>query len=182
MTRRFGWRSEVVLYFFGGYATSIRHSTWKDIAVSAAGPGMGFLLLSAIWWTTRLSGLVTPGSTILAPTFIVDGTRQSELIADAINFSLFINLAWNLVNLLPVLPLDGGQISRELLCRLNPRRGMEQSLLLSMLASGGVALWALSCHVNHRAVFGLDPLFLGIMFGFLCYLSFQQYEASRRGY
>ena len=51
VTRRFGWNSEIVLYFFGGYATSKRHSTWKDIAVSAAGPGAGFLLYFIINWS-----------------------------------------------------------------------------------------------------------------------------------
>lgn len=168
VTRRFGWQPEIVLYFFGGYATSVRHSTWKDIAVSAAGPLAGLALYALLWfggaWVIRSFGV------------------QHPLFVDALNFSLFINLVWNVMNLVPVLPLDGGQISRELFCWLNPRKGMEHCLILSMLAGGGVALWALRARAVGEGVLGLDPLFLAIMFGFLSFQSYQALEACRRGY
>lgn len=193
VTRRFGWRPEIVLYFFGGYATTQRYSTWKDIAVSAAGPGAGFLLFFSIWFWARLSGVITADSSFLRPEFsaaamrdwpsaIAVGTRFNNLILDAINFSLFINLIWNVANLLPVLPLDGGQISREFFCWLRPRDGMDICLKLSMVASGGVALWSAKAMAENRAVMGLDPFFLAIMFGYLCYQSYQAWQASRTGY
>jgi len=43
---------------------------------------------------------------------------------------LFINVLWGIVNLLPVYPLDGGQIAREVLVAVNPRAGIQQSLML----------------------------------------------------
>lgn len=167
VTRRFGWNSEVVLYFFGGYATSMRHTTWKDIAVSAAGPGAGFVLYFAFLYL--LQQVLTGNLTV------------NELVLDAIGFSLFINFVWNVANLIPVLPLDGGQISRELCCWLSPRRGMGISLMISMIISGTVALWSFRAKANGESVLGLDPLFLGIMFAYLCYQSYQSYETSRRG-
>src|SRR5205823_8806231 len=42
-----------------------------------------------------------------------------------------VNILWGLMNLLPVYPLDGGQISRELFSLGNPRAGIIQSLQLS---------------------------------------------------
>jgi len=168
MNRRFGWHSEIVLYFFGGYATSMRHTTWKDIAVSAAGPAAGFTLYFAIRFGV--------------PQLIQAGWRPGELAIDAIGFSLFINFVWNAVNLLPVLPLDGGQISRELCLRFNRRGGMDMALKISMLFSAAVAAWAVKCVMNEESFLGLDPLFLAIMFGYLCFQSYQSSQSQGRGY
>lgn len=193
VTRHFGWTPEIVLYFLGGYATTMRHSTWRDIAVSAAGPGAGFVLFFSIWFWGRVSGVITDGSSFLRPEFsaaamrdwpsaIAVGTKLNNLILDAIYFSLFINLIWNVANLLPVLPLDGGQISREFFSWLRPRDGMDICLMLSMVASGAVALWSAKAMSENRGVMGLDPLFLAIMFGYLCFQSYQAWQASRSGY
>jgi len=173
VTRRYGWNSEIVLYFFGGYATSARHSTWKDIAVSAAGPGAGFLLYFGFQYL---------GTSLADAGFFDNRSDFNMLILDAIGFSLFINLVWNAINLLPVLPLDGGQICRELCLWFNPRKGMEICLLISILSGGGVALWSLKAYMDSKPVLGLQPGFLAIMFGYLAYQSYQTYEQSRRGY
>lgn len=171
MNRRFGWESEIVLYFFGGYATSMRHSTWRDIAVSAAGPGAGFLLFGAAWigleWIRHTGPFGSP--------------EMFALLAYALGVSYFINLVWNVANLLPVEPLDGGQISRELFLRYSPGDGMARHLQLSMLVAGGVAAYCIYCYWKKLAVFGLDPVFLGLMFGFLCFQNFQMLEQRRRG-
>jgi len=173
VTRRYGWDSEIVLYFFGGYATSTRHTTWKDIAVSAAGPGAGFLLFLTFQFTAE--PLLHWATGVLSK-------QMWFLLADAIYFSLFINFAWNVMNLIPVLPLDGGQISRELFLWFNPRRGMEWSLLLSVVAAGGIALLAMRAKMIGSSLLGLDPTFLALMFAYLAYRSYQQYEAAKRGY
>ena len=168
VTRWFGWYPEIVLYFFGGYATTTRHSPWKDIAVSAAGPAAGFAVFFLL-----LFGAVPAAR---------NGTLQNELLRDALSFSLFINFVWNVMNLLPVLPLDGGHISRDFFCWLSPRRGLGLSLKVSIVASGAVALWSLRCLQLKVGVLGLDPLFLTIMFGYLCYQSILAHQALTRGY
>ena len=226
VTRSFGWYPEIVLYFFGGYATSARHSTWKDIAVSAAGPAAGFLLYAV----TLCIGAVlvvngfghdelitsmlqkTPGAGGEAMVGFFDESwralqadgvgrfillrgigdervyglmqilRHYSLVYDAIEISLFINLVWNVMNLVPVLPLDGGQISREYFCWLRPRNGMEICIKVSMFASGAIALLALQRYLQHRGLLGLAPGFLALMFGYLCYQSYQTYQMHRRGY
>lgn len=165
ITRAFGWRPEIVLYFFGGYATTRRHSTWKDIAVLAAGPGAGFLLFLLC---LALRPAVHGGG--------------SEVLGEALRFSLFINLVWNIMNLLPVLPLDGGQITRELLDRYRPRRSRELSVRVSTVSAGVVAAAALIRLVQDRDFLGLDPLFLAVMFGYLCYQGARDPAAWGGGY
>ena len=158
VTRRFGWNSEIVLYFFGGYATSMRHSTWKDIAVSAAGPGAGFLLfftfLTIPLTMSHLSWL------------------NNKLVSDAIRFSLIINLVWSIFNLAPVLPLDGGQISRELCCWFSPRNGLKACAIISLVTAGCFALLGL--------YFG-QP-FVAMMFAYLAFQSYQSLPSMRRRY
>jgi Zn-dependent protease len=183
VTRSFGWQPEIVLYILGGYTTATRHTTWKSIAVSAAGPAAGLMLFSSIWWWGRLTGVLSPDSTLLRPVFSAEGmanwpefirvgSRANHLFLDAINFSLFINLIWTLFNLLPVHPLDGGQIVRELCLWFNPRRGMDACLVISIVAAGAVVLWAL---------WARQP-FAALMFGALAFQNIQEYQGTRRGY
>ena len=67
-----------------------------------------------------------------------------------------------MVNLLPVYPLDGGQIAREILLRLNLRDGIRQSLLLSIVAAVGMAALAAS----------RELYFAALLFGYLAYSSY----------
>src|SRR6185369_13014867 len=94
---------------------------------------------------------------------------RSKVLNVVIWDALQVNILWGLVNLLPIYPLDGGQISRELFTLGNPRAGVIQSLQLSV----GVAVLV--------AIYGLlqSSLFLCIMFGLLAYSSFQTLQAYR---
>lgn len=174
VTRYFGWQPEIVLYFFGGYATSMRHSTWKNIAVSAAGPIAGFLLFALLFFGVgpNLGRLLQE----------IESVRARELLVSALNFSLFINLLWNAMNLVPVLPLDGGQIARDLLERYRRRDGLEWSLKLSIAAAGAIVVWALVARSQNDSVLGLEPTFLAIMFGLLAMQNFQSLQENNRGW
>jgi Zn-dependent protease len=72
---------------------------------------------------------------------------------------LFINLFWPLLNLLPIWPLDGGQISREVCVGLMRDTGLRVSLGISILVAGLLAVNALTGIRNAHN----DPLipFLG---------------------
>jgi membrane-associated protease RseP (regulator of RpoE activity) len=65
--------------------------------------------------------------------------------------------------LLPIYPLDGGQIARQLFELVSPRHGTTQSLQLSMGAA------VLMC------AYGIlkQDWFIALMFGFLAYGSYQ---------
>ena len=72
---------------------------------------------------------------------------------------LHVNILWGLVNLLPIYPLDGGQIARELFTLGNPRAGIIQSLQLSAGAAVLVAAYAL---LNQRILHVPDVRLPGV--------------------
>ena len=85
-----------------------------------------------------------------------------------LNDIFFIWVVWGLVNLLPVYPLDGGQIAREILLKLSPREGIRQSLMLSIFAAGGMAAVRLVQWHDWFVVF---------FFGYIAYASYATLQA-----
>ncbi|MGI9455635.1 MAG: site-2 protease family protein [Aeoliella sp.] len=193
LQRKFGGRPHIVLHGFGGLAIcgDCDRSPRSQILISLAGPVAGFLLAAA---TVMLIGL-TAESMAFVPFWAIDEwvknidreqLRQltganllvgeivfhqypSQIVNMLVRLLLWINIFWGLMNLLPVYPLDGGQIAREIMTLgPNAREGIVRSLQLSI----GVAVVA--------AVFGLavlESLFMAIMFGYLAYMSYQNLQA-----
>lgn len=173
MCRRFGFSSEIVLYFLGGYATGTRFSTWKNVKVSIAGPAAGFALFIVSYLAFRYFQLNQP-----------DVLRSEHAVFVCLRWLLFMNLMWSVLNLVPCLPLDGGQIAQVLIHRYAPRQATERVAQLSILASGFVAVWSIYCMQNPEVNLipipqfllpGLnvsalqpEPRMLAILFGILC--------------
>jgi stage IV sporulation protein FB len=107
--RRFGHAANISLHGLGGTATSEggrRLTHWERIQVSLAGPCAGFLLGGLVFALYRLTPL---GEAVGLARFAVGNL-------------LWVNLGWGLINLLPVLPLDGGHVMEELIrWRSGPR-------------------------------------------------------------
>ena len=165
-----GWPPRITLYGFGGLATysPTYHTPRSQILISAAGPAAGFALAVVITLALHLSGhkvdLVTSGLL-----FYVDFTPFAALrMTQLVNDLLWINILWGLVNLLPVYPLDGGHIARELLLVVNARTGITQSLWLSVVTAAGLAVYAVAA---------LGSFFIALMFGMLAYESYKTLRA-----
>ncbi|MGH7294413.1 MAG: metalloprotease [Polyangiaceae bacterium] len=115
--RHFGWEPRITLYGFGGLASADsrragrRLTSRRKIFVSAAGPFAGFAFAAIVSVLVLRLGYRVPlvHWTIGSGPPIPDRTLQL-LVFDAMT----INVLWGLVNLLPVHPLDGGQIALEL--------------------------------------------------------------------
>ena len=156
----FGYPPHILLYQFGGltlFEPYRGYSTGKAIAITLAGPAAGFLL----------------GMAVLVASFAVGigfGWKLSGDVATAaLGMALFINFFWTILNLMPVMPLDGGQVCREVCLALSPRSGMTVALWISIVVAvliGGGALL-------------LQDTFLGIMFLLLAAQNFQEYQARR---
>ncbi len=178
--RRFGFRPWITLYGLGGLAScdrggrhsSFGHSALGQILISAAGPGAGFVLAGAIVGVLLITGHQVTAE-VGAPYGLLLRSRDpigSPYFDEFLHYVLFISVTWGLVNLLPVYPLDGGQIARELLLWANPREGIRQSLLLSVFTGAGMCLIGLVMWGN---------IFVGILFGYLAmssYMTLQSYE------
>jgi Zn-dependent protease len=188
--RYFGGHPWITLYSFGGLAScgDCDRSPRSQILISLAGPVAGFILAGLVIGAVAISGHVIgftltrgnetgPLMQSLMETLDMDGIVMQPLTAFAAYFEPFhsdplnhvvadllqINILWGMINLLPIYPLDGGHIARELFTLGNPRSGMVQSLQLSAGAAALVAVYALT----------KGDFFLCLMFGFLAYGSFQ---------
>lgn len=171
MMRRYGYSPSITLYGMGGLASAgtpsgpraRREGPLDQILISLAGPGAGFALAGLI-----VLLLLATGHTVLvgllayvAPIAQTDSI-QIEILGRFVNDMLWICLLWGFVNLLPVYPLDGGQVAREVLLMVDSRTGVQRSLTLSIATGAGVAALAL---------LGGD-FYVALMFGYLAYSSY----------
>lgn len=101
VARTAGAKPVVLLHGMGGltsWSGSDNVSRPRMLAISLAGPGSGLLVGVA---------LIALRNGALAGT--------SEQLDFALGVAILANVAWGLLNLLPILPLDGGQVMRDLL-------------------------------------------------------------------
>lgn len=182
--RRYGLRSSIVLHFAGGLTVpeSVSWgSTWANVAlrpnqeifISLAGPFAGFLFAGLL-----IGGVLAAGGSIginWLLGFIPLPTVGSIPFGGAfltvlVIFLLSVNIFWGLINLVPVYPLDGGNVARYALLQYDPYGGVRKSLWLSVIAGAIVALVGL--------VF-LRSVYMALLFGFL---AFQSYQALQNRY
>jgi Zn-dependent protease len=126
--RRFGHEPAIELLGMGGLTHSLGGSPLtlgQSALVSFAGPCAGFLLALAVYLVA------------LSPTMALPDSWGPILVGDL----LWINAGWGAVNLLPILPLDGGHILRAGLRSRFPERADQLSWLVS-IGVGAVASMA----------------------------------------
>jgi stage IV sporulation protein FB len=143
--RHFGAQPHIALIAFGGYAaySGVRMSRRQSFLITAAGPTIQLFLGFAV----ILLSLALPPLSLHGEYFL--GTL------------IWISFAWAILNLLPVLPLDGGQM---LEAALGPQR-LKITLWVTIIVSvvAGLA-------IHEKTGSWIFPIFLG-MFG---WQAFQQ--------
>jgi Zn-dependent protease len=77
---------------------------------------------------------------------------QSKMLAITVWFLLQVNIFWPLLNLLPVPPLDGGQIMREGLLMAGVADATRTATIVGMVTGGAVAWWAFNNGQTYMAV------------------------------
>ncbi|HLW64778.1 MAG TPA: site-2 protease family protein [Gemmataceae bacterium] len=175
MAKLFGARGYIILYAFGGLACDLGQylNRWKRIAIALAGPGAGFLLYGAVY---GLDSLIDWRAQFAA--------ASGKYLFFAIQDLEWINLAWGLMNLLPVWPLDGGHVSRDLWTWVLPRNGVRYSLIMSIIVAALVAVNALLDHFKgwHIPYIPSGGWYVGILFAVLGINNIiqLQFESSRR--
>ncbi len=191
--RYYGYRPWVTLYALGGLASynpedefgydpvfvlgeHLRRyrNTQRDVLISLAGPAAGFLFAALIIGGIWASGARVDFDWDLAGGRIIqwhiDGVHNPSL-AVTLHYLLYINIFWGLVNLLPIFPLDGGQISRALLTAQQGSQGIGISLRLGMITGIAMAIIAVLLWPAEQKIFG------GLMFGILAYQNFTLLQA-----
>jgi Zn-dependent protease len=172
MGRIFGGDGHIVLYSFGGLAIGISVPRWwQRVLVSFAGPLAQFVLL---------------GATLLVAWQYGAAVKQAHpLVGELLSDLFIVNLFWPVLNLLPIWPLDGGQISREVFARMMGERGVRAALGLSLVVAGLLAINALCALPQVRGkplipvvgVLFAGGLFMVLFFGMFALQSFQALQA-----
>ena len=160
--RAYRGRPEIVLYALGGVAAApgVEENWWKNILIALAGPFAGFALAGLVYGLKEAFGM-----------------PAAPLGQYFVSYLIGINLIWGVINLVPIWPLDGGHVARELLVRFLPAyKGIYASLWLSIVCAAGAAAFLF---VQTGSLFNL------MIFGLLGYQNYQAlvaYRASRGGW
>ncbi len=156
----FGERSAIVLHGFGGVTISQRRSTLgraRSIVVSLAG---SLTALAVLWLPARAWLGSDTGERQL-----LDYAFTGELnLWRPIYFLAFQNLWWSVANLLPIRPLDGGNVTAEIF-------GIDRARRISIAAAIAGAVWAFTHDQGYAAFFAL----------FLAFNNWQELRAAQGG-
>jgi Zn-dependent protease len=169
--RWFGQSAHVVLYHLGGLAIPNAWSRGarrpsQRLIISAAGPLAQLALAAVIVAMLKFGGYAVPFPvpSVGAALGLYEGADiGSRFLFALVYFLLQVNIFWPLLNLVPVPPLDGGQIVREGLLSLGVADAVRIAAMIGVAAGAAVAWWG----YTHN-----EP-YLGIMFAMLTVSCFQ---------
>jgi len=124
---------------------------YQQFLITFFGPLFGFILFLLCYFVVYAGFLTTPRSIYL--------------------FRLLyqVNFFWTIINLLPVLPLDGGQLLRIVLEALFGVRGFRIAIITGIIISFVISL----------LFFALQMFFLGVLFFLFTFQSFDVWKKSR---
>ncbi len=158
---------QVVLEMFGGVTMSqgMRLDKVGRVSMIAAGPlvtlVLGLIALAVIWNPVAPvleAANITPLLLLVIPHAFVEATAPNLLIFAHL---VFIGTWWTILNLLPIVPMDGGQLIAEFI------KSPKKVFLIGLITSVIVAI--LSFHY-------LNSFFLAALMGLF---AFQNYKAFK---
>lgn len=132
MGMAFGFKPAIELHGMGGHTTfgdgRWTTSTGRSILISLAGPFAGFALALVIV-LVQVAGNVHP---------------QNPLGQLALARLYQVNVGWGIFNLVPLLPLDGGNVFRSITKAISPTKGELVARVVSIIVAASGGLWALT--------------------------------------
>ena len=149
----FGQNPRIELVALGGltYHDGQKLSFWRQVFIVLDGPLFGFLL--AVFATVLLQ---------------VPSLAQG-MTGSILQLTRMVNLFWTVVNLLPVMPLDGGQLLRIILERIFGLKGFKYAILTSMVVAIGISIF----------FFITQAFLIGSLFFLLAFQSFETFRRTR---
>lgn len=188
--RYYGGHPRITLHAMGGFAacSDCDRRSVPQIIISLAGPVAGFLLVAALVAAFYAAGRLavwTPDRPAPWNREAIEASVAYEIFGRlifwqplaspvanrAVLYLVGANIFWGLLNLLPVYPLDGGRVAREICVLASPSRGVVASLWLSTIAGAACAAYAL---ISWR------EWFAAAFFAYLAYGSFTTIGAYKQ--
>jgi stage IV sporulation protein FB len=209
--RIFGQPGNITISGLGGQAVGEYGaiSPWKRILVIAAGPCAGFLFVAALtavdgrpwnfcmdWLSINLKMPFL--SRLTCDWFLIDlydknlAFVRDPLFMDPRSYYVLVllllfsvNLFMNIMNLLPIIPMDGGMIFKEICVLIAPRGGLKFAFICSFGMASLMTVYLLVVVLSKYKFIGPQyegyypfafPEFSLIIFGSLAYQSLQAYR------
>jgi membrane-associated protease RseP (regulator of RpoE activity) len=151
----------IVLHGFGGMAIPQHHrrkygflGTVAECFLAFSGPLAGFVLAFFAIILLRFFPPAGNGGTAVA------------LFHFFLVWMAMISIFWGFFNLLPIYPLDGGHIARAVFVFFFPHRGIEFSLILSMVLAVMLVAAALQ----------YGEIFIALIFAYFAYQNYQEFS------
>lgn len=146
----FGRNPRIELVAMGGltYHDGDKLPFWKQFFITLNGPVFGFLIVVAVYLLKEIPAL-----------------SAGQLLEQI----LLVNIFWTVVNLLPILPLDGGQLLRLILEKLFAHKGLRYAFMWSAISSLGCSL----------LLFLTQNLLMGAIFFLFAFENFDNFRKSR---
>ena len=145
----------IVLHGFGGAAVPLEHyqrgygfqGAAANCFLAFSGPLAGFMLAFTMLILLQM----------LQP-------ENTSLMHDFFAWTAVISIVWGIFNLLPIYPMDGGHIAREVFVYAAPTHGIRISLLFSMGLAVLLAVLALR----------YGQIIIVILFAYFAYMNYQE--------
>jgi Zn-dependent protease len=135
--KAFGQQASIELFAMGGltHPRGRPLTNGQGIALSLAGPALGFAFGALVWVLARAIG-------------------PEHRIADAfVGDLLWCSIGWGVFNLVPILPMDGGQAMERLFAIVfGPETGPRLALVVSLLAAAVGLAFALLVRMPWAAI------------------------------
>jgi Zn-dependent protease len=154
VAERYGLFPIISLHSMGGltiFSRAIKLKPTQDIFISLAGPLTGFTLGGVVYLVAYFLPEIPP------------------LLAIVLSQVIWVNIGWGVINLIPMLPFDGGQVMRSLWLWLrNPydeRTPIIISIVIGVLAVGA-GLW-------------MRQLYITILAAWLTYSNYLRLQGNR---
>ena len=154
--RGFGAEPTIDLYIFGGVTAFVPPQSMgrvRSIWVTLAGPLAGFALGGFVLSVAGAFGVDNPSLRIY---------RDSSVAEYAVSIVIYVNIIWGFANLLPILPLDGGNILRNLLPG-TPEQRARVGAVISLVIAVGLCIWLV--HIDYARMLTLPVLLAALNLG-----------------
>lgn len=143
----FGQKVRIELAAFGGftYREGRKLKLWEEFLVVLNGPVAGFLLF------------------VVAHIILTNFAIENAILKFALEFTRLANLFWTVINLVPVLPLDGGHLLSIVLEAIFGFRGIKMAIFIGLFISVTISIF----------FFVIGAFLVGALFLILTFESFR---------
>ncbi len=149
----FGLKPRIELVALGGltYHQGDKLSFWRQFFIVLNGPLFGFMLFVLAWMLLKIPAL------------------SAGFWGGVLTLFFWVNLIWTILNLVPVMPLDGGQLLRIVFEAIFGAKGFRYSLIVGMAIAGGASLF----------FFLFQHYLIGALFFLFAFQSFDMFRKVR---